>query len=102
MVALGTVEDLVSKLWPSETHAVVSVPDRARGEQLVLVTGHQGASRADIIGAARSAGVPELFVPRRIVHVERVPVLASGKIDYVQVKKLVDEPPVEKPSPIVI
>jgi hypothetical protein len=34
--------------------------------------------------------------------VERVPVLASGKIDYVQVKKLVDEPPVEKPSPIVI
>ena len=38
MVSLGAVEMLVQSLWPEDHHAVVSVPDKRRGERIVLVT----------------------------------------------------------------
>jgi acyl-[acyl-carrier-protein]-phospholipid O-acyltransferase/long-chain-fatty-acid--[acyl-carrier-protein] ligase len=91
MVPLGVVEDLVAKVWPQSTHAVVAVPDMKRGEQLVLVTDHDDPTRAVIIAAAREAGLPEIYVPRSIVPVESVPLLGSGKIDYVNVGHLASE-----------
>ena len=45
MVPLGVVEDLVAKVWPQSTHAVVAIPDVKRGEQLVLVTDHDEHQR---------------------------------------------------------
>ena len=83
MVPLGAVEELVARVWPSAMHAVVAVPDAKRGEQLVLVTDQADATRAALAGAAREAGLPEIFVPRSIVHVAKVPILGTGKIDYV-------------------
>jgi acyl-[acyl-carrier-protein]-phospholipid O-acyltransferase/long-chain-fatty-acid--[acyl-carrier-protein] ligase len=88
MVPLGTVEDLVSRVWPSAIHAVVAVPDARRGEQLVLVTEQRDATRAALAAAARDAGLPEIFVPRSIVPVPAIPILGSGKIDYVSVGTL--------------
>jgi acyl-[acyl-carrier-protein]-phospholipid O-acyltransferase / long-chain-fatty-acid--[acyl-carrier-protein] ligase len=88
MVPLGAVEELVSKLWPETTHAVVAIPDDKRGEQVVLVTTRKDAARAALVAAAREAGVPEMFVPRAIVKVAQVPILGTGKIDYVTVGRL--------------
>jgi len=83
MVPLGAVEDFVAKLWPDEQHAIVTLPDAKRGEQLVLVTERTDANRATLAAAARDAGLPEIFVPRAIVPVPKVPILGTGKIDYV-------------------
>jgi acyl-[acyl-carrier-protein]-phospholipid O-acyltransferase/long-chain-fatty-acid--[acyl-carrier-protein] ligase len=83
MVPLGAVEDFVAKLWPDGIHAVVTLPDQKRGEQLVLVTDCDGATRQALATAARDGGLPEIFVPRSIVKVATVPLLGSGKIDYV-------------------
>jgi len=91
MVPLGVVEDLVAKVWPQSTHAVVAVPDAKRGEQLVLVTDHDDATRAAIVSAAREAGLPEIYVPRSIAKVKSVPLLGSGKVDYVNVGQLASE-----------
>ena len=91
MVPLGTVEDFIARVWPAAVHAVVTVPDARRGEQLVLVTDHAGASRTTLVNAARSAGLPEIFVPRSIAHVSSVPILGTGKIDYVSVSRLASE-----------
>jgi acyl-[acyl-carrier-protein]-phospholipid O-acyltransferase/long-chain-fatty-acid--[acyl-carrier-protein] ligase len=91
MVPLGVVEDLVAKVWPQATHAVVAVPDMKRGEQLVLVTDQDDPTRAAILAAAREAGLPEIYVPRSIVPVESVPLLGSGKIDYVNVGQLASD-----------
>lgn len=91
MVPLGAVEDFISKVWPAARHAVVTVPDAKRGEQLVLVTDHAAANRACLVGAAREAGLPELFVPRSIARVTQVPLLGTGKIDYVNVGQLASE-----------
>jgi acyl-[acyl-carrier-protein]-phospholipid O-acyltransferase/long-chain-fatty-acid--[acyl-carrier-protein] ligase len=101
MVALATVEELVGKAWPDGTHAVVALPDAKRGEQLILVTDRRGASRAPLLSIAREVGQPELFVPRQIVEVEKVPTLATGKIDYVEVARLARETIPQLPPPIV-
>ena len=99
MVPLGAVEEFVSKVWPSSIHAVVALPDAKRGEQLVLVTDHQAATRAALTQAARAGGLPELFVPRTITCVPQVPILGTGKIDYVQVGQIASAP---APTPGVV
>jgi acyl-[acyl-carrier-protein]-phospholipid O-acyltransferase/long-chain-fatty-acid--[acyl-carrier-protein] ligase len=91
MVPLGAVEDFIAKIWPDAIHAVVAVPDQKRGEQLILVTDFEGASRAPLGAAAREAGLPEIFVPRAVVKVESVPLLGTGKIDYVGAAQLASE-----------
>ena len=91
MVPLGAVEDFVAKLWPESQHAVVAVPDPKRGEQLVLITEHADASRAALATGARDAGLPEIFVPRSIVPVPHVPILGTGKIDYVSAGQMAIE-----------
>ena len=81
----------VARVWPSAMHAVVAVPDAKRGEQLVLITEQADASRAPLAAAARDAGLPEIFVPRAIAPVAKVPILGTGKIDYVSAGKLAIE-----------
>jgi acyl-[acyl-carrier-protein]-phospholipid O-acyltransferase / long-chain-fatty-acid--[acyl-carrier-protein] ligase len=91
MVPLGAVEDFIAKVWPASTHAVVTVPDAKRGEQLVLLTDYGEANRAALASAAREAGLPEIFVPRSIAHVPSVPILGTGKVDYVSAGRVAAE-----------
>jgi acyl-[acyl-carrier-protein]-phospholipid O-acyltransferase/long-chain-fatty-acid--[acyl-carrier-protein] ligase len=88
MVPLGAVEEFVGTVWPAATHAVVALPDQKRGEQLVLVTDFTAAQRSVLATAARAAGLPELFVPRTIACVPAVPILGTGKVDYLQAGQL--------------
>ncbi len=89
MVPLGAVEDFVGRVWPGSGHAVVTRPDPRRGEVLVLVTEHEGADRGTLLAAAQREGVPELFVPRVIVTVKKLPLLGTGKTDYTATRDLV-------------
>jgi acyl-[acyl-carrier-protein]-phospholipid O-acyltransferase/long-chain-fatty-acid--[acyl-carrier-protein] ligase len=86
-VSLAVVESIASALWPDHSHAAISVPDGRKGEQIVLVTTNKDADRHDLVGWAHNHGVAELAVPRRIVTVEEIPVLGTGKTDYVQVER---------------
>ncbi len=90
MVSLAAVEELAARAWPENVHAVVAHPDPRKGEQLVLVTDRAGAERDRLLEAARAAGMPELAVPRQIVAVGSVPLLATGKTDYPAVERLLD------------
>ncbi len=85
-VSLAVVESCASALWPEFSHAAVAVAEGRKGEQIVLVTTNPEAKRVDLVGWAHNHGVPEIAVPRRIVHVHDVPVLGTGKTDYVKVQ----------------
>ena len=65
--------------------AVVGVPDPDKGEALVLLsTTATEAVKQEIIQLRYTlleAGVPALWIPKRLVRVENIPVLASGKLD---------------------
>jgi acyl-[acyl-carrier-protein]-phospholipid O-acyltransferase/long-chain-fatty-acid--[acyl-carrier-protein] ligase len=67
----------------------VALPDDKRGEQIVLVTDCDEANRPALSAGARDAGLPEIFVPRTIIKVDAVPLLGTGKIDYISASQLV-------------
>jgi acyl-[acyl-carrier-protein]-phospholipid O-acyltransferase/long-chain-fatty-acid--[acyl-carrier-protein] ligase len=90
MVSLSAVEDLVGRLWPDSRHACVSLPDPRKGERLVLVTDRTEADVGAIAAFAREHGAPEIAVPKKIVRVEQVPVLGSGKTDYVTIQRVAE------------
>lgn len=87
-VSLAVVENCASALWPDFTHAAITLPDGRKGEQIVLLTTNPDAERLDLVGWAQNHGVPELAVPRRIIPVAAIPVLGTGKTDYVKVEEM--------------
>ncbi len=88
MISLGAIETKLSAAFPDAAHAVVAVPDRKKGEQLVLFTTLIKADRKTIADALKAAGVAELSIPKNIFTLETLPVLGSGKTDYVSLNKL--------------
>ncbi len=90
MVSLTAAESLAAALWPDARHAVIALPDPKKGERLVLVTDRQDAESGALIAYARRIGASELAVPRRIVRAPDVPVLGSGKTDYVAIQRIAE------------
>ncbi|CAN5289826.1 AMP-binding protein [soil metagenome] len=88
MVSLTAAETLAAQVWPDARHAVISIPDSKKGERLVLVTDRHDAAVGPLLAHAQSAGASELGVPRKIVRVHEVPVLGTGKTDYVAIQRL--------------
>jgi acyl-[acyl-carrier-protein]-phospholipid O-acyltransferase/long-chain-fatty-acid--[acyl-carrier-protein] ligase len=90
MVSLESVEKLAQTAAPDAYHAVSSQADEGKGEALVLFTTDAGLSRAALQEAARRLGMPELTVPKKMVYVDELPVLGTGKVDYVTLKKMAE------------
>jgi len=88
MVSLMVVENCASAVWPEKMHAAAIVPDPKRGEQIVLVTEEPNAKRRELLTWAQTHGVPEISVPKKIITVESLPVLGTGKLDYVSITAL--------------
>jgi acyl-[acyl-carrier-protein]-phospholipid O-acyltransferase/long-chain-fatty-acid--[acyl-carrier-protein] ligase len=83
MVSLAAVEALAAELWPAKPLVVVSLPDARKGERLVLLTSEAGATREAFGRFAKGRGATELMVPADVLVVDAVPLLGSGKPDYV-------------------
>jgi acyl-[acyl-carrier-protein]-phospholipid O-acyltransferase/long-chain-fatty-acid--[acyl-carrier-protein] ligase len=90
MVSLTAAEDLAVAVWPDSRHAVIAMPDPKKGERLVLVTDRRDADSTALVAHAQSIGAPELSVPKKIMKVPEVPVLGTGKTDYVAIQRMVE------------
>lgn len=90
MVSLTSVEVLASKLWPDALHAAIAIPDTRKGEQVVLLTTIADASRAHLLSQAQNDGIAEINIPRKVIPISNMPVLGTGKIDYVSANRLVE------------
>ena len=62
------------------------------GESTVLFTTDPGLDRLRLHHAARELGARDLAVARRIVHVPSLPLLGSGKTDYVTLRRALEDP----------
>ncbi|MGC1854279.1 MAG: acyl-[ACP]--phospholipid O-acyltransferase [Candidatus Aquirickettsiella sp.] len=86
MVSLTAIENIIYDLWPDKHHAILSVPDAKKGEQLVLVTDYKLATRPMLIKAFKEKGLSELSLPRKLYFIDSMPLLGSGKVNYMAVK----------------
>ena len=91
MVSLGAAEALAAALWPEAHHAVIALPDPRKGEQLLLITDEKNAGVDALLAAARAQGAAEVTVPRNLMTVAKLPLLATGKPDYPAVRALAEE-----------
>ena len=98
MVPHETIEAHVNKAlgYDSEAEkkiAIVGVPDEAKGEALVMLSSVEMDN--DSIKALRQklldSGVAALWIPKKIVKVEEIPSLASGKLDIKGCEELAKE-----------
>lgn len=90
MISLEVVEQIAARAAPGYAHAAASCPDAARGEALVLFTTAVGLKREQLSAAAKELGSPELAVPKIVQAVAEIPLLGSGKTDYVRVKQMAE------------
>ena len=88
MVSLPAVEGYAASVWPAAEHAVVTRPDPRKGEQLVLFTTAKDATQKVLQDWCKAHGVAELMIPRDIRLLDALPVLGTGKIDYVRLAEL--------------
>lgn len=67
--------------------AVTAIPDEAKGEALVLLTATD-LDPTTVREKLTEAGMPNLWIPKKIKRVEAIPVLGSGKLDLAACKEM--------------
>jgi acyl-[acyl-carrier-protein]-phospholipid O-acyltransferase/long-chain-fatty-acid--[acyl-carrier-protein] ligase len=98
MVPHETVEDTLIKALGLENEnarriAIVGVPDIEKGEALVLLSTLPGnlpemQEILDLRYRLLDRGVPALWIPKRMIRVSDIPILASGKLDIQACEKI--------------
>ena len=88
MVPHETVESHINKAlgYDSEAEkkiAVIGIPDEAKGESLVLLSSVDMSDESvnDLRQNLLSSGIAALWIPKKIIKVDSIPSLASGKLD---------------------
>lgn len=69
--------------------AVTSVPDRDRGERLIVLHTILEKSPADILKVLKEKGLPNLWLPSAdsFAQVDQIPILGTGKLDLKGIKE---------------
>jgi acyl-[acyl-carrier-protein]-phospholipid O-acyltransferase / long-chain-fatty-acid--[acyl-carrier-protein] ligase len=91
MISLEVVEKIAAHAAPNFAHAASTRPDAAKGEAIVLFTTAPGLTRDLLSASAKTLGAPELAVPRVLIAVEEIPLLGTGKTDYVRLGAMAAE-----------
>ena len=99
MVPHLTIEQKIVELFGLEAAevqqvVVLGVPDAAKGEALVLLT-TQPIEPAVLREKLAAAGLPNLWIPKVVRRIDRIPVLGSGKCDLKGCRALAAQPGAE-------
>ncbi|MDQ0886252.1 acyl-[acyl-carrier-protein]-phospholipid O-acyltransferase/long-chain-fatty-acid--[acyl-carrier-protein] ligase [Paenibacillus sp. V4I9] len=87
-VSLPMVEELVTaSLPPQAMCAAVSTPDMRKGERIVVYHNIPGVQLQQIRESMKQHGHPSFYMPSELRYAEKLPLLGSGKVDYVTLKR---------------
>lgn len=90
MVSLETVEHIANHASPAHQHAATTQADVQRGENIILYTTDAALSREHLSNSAKTLGFPELAIARKIILLTELPLLGTGKTDYVTLKNMAE------------
>ncbi len=91
MVSLTVVEELAMQIWPEFSHAAVSLSDDKKGEKIILITDNKDALKKHFQEQLRKDKHGELYLPKKVLLAEELPVLSTGKMDYVTLTQMAQE-----------
>lgn len=91
MISLAVVENCAAAVWRDHEHAAAVLPDKRKGEQIVLLTTNKTADRSELQRWAHEHGVNEMSLPRKLFHVDAIPMLGTGKMDIGGVQRLAEQ-----------
>ena len=89
-MSLEVVEQIANLASSACRHAATTQTDPKRGENILLFTPDPALFREALAAAARELRSPELAVARKIVPVAELPLLGTGKTDYVTLKQMAE------------
>jgi acyl-[acyl-carrier-protein]-phospholipid O-acyltransferase/long-chain-fatty-acid--[acyl-carrier-protein] ligase len=89
MVSLASIESKLAAAFPDYLHAVVAIPDQKKGEQLIVVSTAKHLGRHEFAEGLKRQGASDLMIPRTVLHLDALPLLASGKTDYTGLTQLI-------------
>ena len=87
MINLQLVEEAASACFSTGLHAAVAAADGRKGERVVLFTTYSQTTRDVLREYFLQAGHSVLYVPSRIVSIAAMPLLGTGKPDYLGLQK---------------
>ena len=87
MISLTTVEEIATKIWPEHIHAAIGKLSPRGGEEIILYTSCKKFSRQEFSQKIAEIGYTSIYTPRRIIYKKNIPILGSGKIDYVKLAR---------------
>jgi len=95
MVPHGTIEQRITELFGWEqtdglVAAITGIPDPSKGEALVLLT-TKDVTLEQLRTKLLESGLPNLWVPRILRKVDKIPMLGTGKTDLKGVRTLAIE-----------
>ncbi len=91
MVSLTSAETYISEAFPDRDHAVVAVPDKKKGEKLILFTTDKSINRKTLVSGLKKTDSIDMMTPKIIINIDEIPVLRTGKVDYVTINKMACE-----------
>ncbi len=87
MISLTLVEGIAASIYPELLHAAIAQKCPRKGEQIILFSEAEQLDRILFSKKVKEQGYSELLTPSRIYPDTKIPVLPSGKIDYVSLEQ---------------
>ncbi len=94
MVSLNAVCEMVCNAYAGDgeyQYGVVATPHESKGEQIVLATNNPNVTQEKLHNYIKQNGMSELYLPRVVLYMEKLPIFGTGKMDNVTLKRLVME-----------
>ncbi len=91
MISLGSVEEQIATLFgDSVATTATAVNDDKKGEQIILLHSSE-LSQDEIWQAIKESAIIPIMKPSRLIELEELPRLGSGKIDFKKAKSIARE-----------
>jgi len=88
MLSLNKIEELALECFGTSDFYSINIPHQHKGEKVVLFTTVPNISNQTFKSFIKEKNMSYLYIPNKIVFIEEVPVLQSGKTDYPALVKI--------------